>query len=89
MAGLVLGVGSVFLSSPKMGQLWRRGAITWDHWLCLTGAGMLGYQTSRYVSIHALGDYNKYRNHWMAYSYVKSHNRWEGRQILTDAPMAY
>ena len=89
LAGLALGVGSVFLSSPMMGRLWSKGGLRWAEWLCLSGAGFVGYQSSRFASIHAMGDINKYRNHWMAYSFVKSHNRWEGRQILTNAPIAY
>lgn len=89
LGGLLLGVSSVFLSGPGMGRLWKAGGLRWAEWFCLSGAGMLGYQSSRYVSIHALGDYDKYRNHWMAYSFVKSHNRWEGRQILSNAPIVY
>ena len=89
LGGLALGVCSVFISSPVMGRLWKTGSLKWAEWFCLSGAGMLGYQTARFASIHGLGDYNKYRNHWMAYSYVKSHNRWEGRQILSNAPLVY
>ena len=87
--GLGLGVASVFVSSRRMSDLWKVGRLTSDHWLCLFGAGFLGYQGARFVSIHGLGNYKAYRNHWMAYSYVKSHNRWEGRRILTNAPLLY
>ena len=56
LGGLALGVASVFMSSPAMGRLWKVGGLKWGEWLCLSGAGMLGYQGSRFVSINALGD---------------------------------
>jgi hypothetical protein len=34
----------------------------------------------------ALGDSKAYYNHWAAYTFVKSCNRWEGRNILGKRP---
>ena len=90
MFGIIVGVGAVFASSTRMTTYYTRNAsLKWQEWFCLLGAGTIGYQTSRYISIHQFGDVNAWRNHWVAYNYVKSGNRWEGRQILRKAPMNY
>ena len=86
MLGLLVGVGSVFAMSPRMSSYWKTGSLRWMEWLCLFGAGSLGYIGARQVSVSTFGDYNAYHRHWMAYNYVKSCNRWEGRQILTKRP---
>ena len=89
MTGLLLGVGLVFASSPRMSHYWKSGSLRWTEWACLAGAGSVGYLAARQISIHNLGDAAAYHNHWVAYGYVKNCNRWEGRQILTKAPMNY
>ena len=87
--GFALGVGAVFLSSGKIGTRYTHGQLLWKDFLCLAGAGSLGYLGARSISVNSLGNPKAYRNHWMAYSYVKSLNRWEGRNILGKAPIAY
>ena len=87
--GVLLGVGSVFAASPRMSYYWKTGSLRWMEWLCLTGAASLGYATTNYAAINMLGNPVAFRSHWMAYSYVKSQNRWEGRQILGKPPMMY
>ena len=90
MFGLLLGVGSVFASSSRMTTYYTRNAsLKWQEWLCLFGAGAIGYQSSRYLAINQFGDKKAWRNHWVAYNYVKSGNRWEGRMILKKGPMTY
>ena len=84
--GLLLGVGSVFASSPRMASYWKNGSMRWMEWLCLSGAGYLGYSAGHSISVNTFGNAQAYRNHWVAYSFVKSCNRWEGRQILTKRP---
>ena len=88
--GLLFGAASVFASSSRMTTYWGRNAsLKWQEWLCLGGASSLGYFGGSVVSLHTFGDAAAYRNHWVAYNFVKSQNRWEGRQILKKAPMNY
>ena len=87
--GLALGVGAVFAASPRYTAYWRNASLKWTEWSCILGAGFVGYRTAHYVSVNALGDARAYQNHWMAYNFVKSCNRWEGRQILTKRPGNY
>ena len=63
--------------------------MIWQEWLCLFGAGTIGYQASQWASINFLGNPKAYYAHWMAYGMRKSANRWEGRQILAKRPMMY
>ena len=86
---VLLGVGSVFASSPRMTQLFRNGSFTWQEWLCLGGTAVGGNYLGTQMSVYGLGNSTAYHNHWMAYYYVKSCNRWEGRKILKNRPMMY
>ena len=86
---VTLGVGSVFAGSARMTQLFRVGSLTWREWLRLSAVGAGANYLGTWASIYALGDANAYKYHWMAYYYVKSCNRWEGRKILSNAPMMY
>ena len=72
-------LGLVFASSPMMSKQWATGGLRLNGWLCLFGAGTLGNVLGGYVGRNAFGEPAAYRNHWMAYSYVKGCNRWEGR----------
>ena len=58
-------------------------------WMVLGSAGTVGWNVGGNIALNSLGDPVKYNNHWMAYNMVKACNRWEGRQILKKAPMAY
>ena len=89
MLSILFGVGSVFAMSPRMSMYWKTGSMNWMEWLCISGAGTLGYLGGRYVSVNAMGNQAAYKNHWRAYSFVKACNRWEGRQILSKPPMMY
>ena len=86
MLGIAAMWGAVFAGSPKMSAMWKAGNMTFNHWACLFSAGTVGYWAGSFIGVNALGNPGAYRNHWMAYSYVKGCNRWEGRQILTKKP---
>ena len=43
MFGLVLGVGSVFMASPRYTAYWKNASLKWTEWSCILGAGFLGY----------------------------------------------
>jgi len=49
-----------------------------------TAAFMYGGAT--WIGHRTFGDNQKVQNHWMAYSFVKAQNRYEGRRILTKKP---
>ena len=72
-----------------MAMYWGNGSMKWMEWLCLGGAGALFYTFGYNASVNYLGNPAAVRNHLMAYHFVKSNNRWEGRQILKNAPMMY
>ena len=86
---VTIGVGSVFAGSARMTQLFRVGGFTWREWATLSGAALGANYVGTWASVYGLGDANAYKYHWMAYYFVKSCNRWEGRKILTNAPMMY
>ena len=84
-----LGIGSVFASSARMGMYWRTGSLKWMEWFCLGGTAVVGHQIGQLASVNLLGNSAAYNNHWMAYGFVKSANRWEGRHILSKPPLQY
>ena len=56
-----------------------------DLGVTVLGANYLSHQ----LGITTFGNRAKYNNHWAAYGFVKSQNRWLGRQILSKPPMMY
>eukprot|EP00356_Strombidium_inclinatum_P011789 CAMPEP_0170491800 /NCGR_PEP_ID=MMETSP0208-20121228/11263_1 /TAXON_ID=197538 /ORGANISM="Strombidium inclinatum, Strain S3" /LENGTH=150 /DNA_ID=CAMNT_0010767435 /DNA_START=11 /DNA_END=463 /DNA_ORIENTATION=- len=86
MLGFLVGVGSVFQASPRITQYWKMGAMRYTEWATLGGAGTAGYWIGHSLSVNYMGQPDKVRNHWVAYNFVKSQNRWEGRHILGKAP---
>ena len=89
LLAVLIGVGGVFASSPRISTMFRTGAFTWREWLALGGTGLASNYVGTLASVNMLGDKKAYKNHWMAYYYVKACNRWEGRIILKNAPMMY
>ena len=86
---MVLGVGSVFAGNPKMTNLFRTGQLHWREWSLLGGALFASNYVGSSASVYGMGNPTAYHHHWMAYYYVKSCNRWEGRKILKNRPMMY
>jgi hypothetical protein len=58
-------------------------------WLTIGTTAFVSYRVGYNLNAHIFGESQKVRNHWMAYSYQKQLNRFEGRQILTKAPKFY
>ena len=86
IATVLFGIGSVFASSGRMGSYWRNGSLKWMEWACLTGTGVGSHYLGLFASTQLLGDAEKVKNHWAAYGFVKSCNRWDGRYILGKKP---
>lgn len=74
--------------NPRIYMYFRSGSMKFMEWLTVGAAGFAGYKLGNYISVNAMGNPSAYYNHWIAYSFQKSCNRWEGRQILKKAPMA-
>ena len=89
MLVMAIGVGSVFASSARMGMYWKSGSLKWMEWFCLGGTALASHQIGQYASVNLMGNPSAYYAHWMAYGFVKSANRREGRMILSKAPIQY
>ena len=89
VASVLLGVGSLFAMNPRLYTYFRGGSMKFREWLTLGGVGFLSHQFGHYIATNYTGTPCKYYNHWIAYSYVKTCNRWEGRRILKKAPTYY
>ena len=85
----VCGAGALIAVSPKHGSYLFGGNMRWMHWrdfALVTGAcGFLGQQ----AGLRICGDYEAQRNHWLAYTYVKSQNRYDGQYCLSAAPFMF
>ena len=58
-------------------------------WFWITTTVYMGHKVGLWLGAAVFGDRQKLRSHWMAYAYVKSCNRYEGRRILAKKPMFY
>ena len=55
----------------------------------LGGAAFTGGFVGQNLGVQLVGDATKYDNHWMAYTFVKTQNRYIGGSVLTNAPAFY
>ena len=80
------GTVAVFAGAPRMAAHFRNGQCGFYDWLCLMSSGLFWYSSGQFIGRRSFGDNQKVHNHLMAYTFVKSLNRFEGRRILTKAP---
>ena len=84
-----VGAAAVLLSRPGMAAHFGRGQLKAMEWAMVgTGAwagGFLGEQ----MGIQSLGDAQKFDNHWMAYMFVKTQNRYMIGTTLQNTPKYY
>ena len=83
------GMAAVLMTYPKMVGHLGRGQLKSLDWLHLGGGAFAGGFIGQNLGVQMLGDSTKYDNHWMAYTFVKTQNRYIGGSVLTDAPFAY
>ena len=88
---LSVGLSGAFLlglfgANPRVFSHFKSGNMNFREWALFGGAAFGGLQTGQHLGIYFFGDYQRYQNHWIAYTYVKSLNRFEGRQILKNKP---
>ena len=78
---------TVFGVRPSIARHFAHGQLNFVEWATLGTAISTGYYVGHHGSVLAFGDYQKYANHWNAYTFVKAQNRFEGREILGKKPM--
>ena len=86
---MFLGAATVFGVKGRVAAHWRTGSMNFYEWLWLGSGTAAGYGIGQQLSLSLMGNKQAYNNHWMAYGFVKSANRWEGRQILGKAYLHY
>ena len=86
LVATALGTFAVLAGSPRTASHLRSGSLTFLEWTCLGTSAMFWYGSANMAGTMAFGDSQKVRNHWMAYTFVKSQNRFEGRRSLTKKP---
>ena len=88
--GLTLGgAGAACAMNPRMLTYFKNGQLRFYDWLMLGGASTFGYMAGQRIGPMVFGDSQRVHNHWMAYTFVKSQNRFEGRHLLCNAPSYY
>lgn len=60
--------------------------MSFPEWACLGSSAAFWYGGMSWIGTRTFGDHKAVHNHWMAYTFVKAQNRYEGRRILSKAP---
>jgi len=83
-----VGATAILMTKPGMAAHFGRGQLKLMEWAMVGGAAAVGGCIGQQMGIQNLGDATKYNNHWMAYTFIKSQNRFLGEtsNVLTDAP---
>lgn len=89
--GLALGATAfgtllVFAGAPRTAAHFKNGSLGFYEWACLGTSAAFWYGSASWVGQRTFGDAQKVRNHWMAYTFIKAQNRFEGRRILNKKP---
>ena len=86
-AGLAgLGATAMLMGRPGMAAHFGRGQLKAMEWGMLGAATFAGGFVGREAGIQMCGDASRTQNHWMAYTFVKTQNRYIGGSILGSAP---
>ena len=86
--GLV-GTGIACAVNPRLISYFKNGQLRFYEWMTLGGATSAGYLLGHQIGLNAFGDKQRVTNHWVAYTFVKNQNRFEGRNILSYTPTYY
>lgn len=89
--GLAIGASAlatlaVFAASPRIGSHFRNGQLTHLEWVTIGSSAFASYAGATWIGQRTFGNHQKVTNHWIAYTFVKSQNRFLGRTILTNKP---
>lgn len=85
----VAGAACLVAVRPQIGTYLAGGQLRAKEWALLGGATFVGGLAGQQIGIHSFGNKRAYHNHWMAYTYVKSMNRYDGKNVLSKAPFMY
>ena len=78
--GLALGgVAAAGVLNPRAMTYLQSGQLKFREWALLSGCAFAGGFIGNTAGIHAFGNARRYQDHWMAYTFVKTQNRYEGR----------
>ena len=81
-----VGATAVMMLRPGMAAHFGRGQLKAMEWGMLGGAAFAGGFIGNQMGIQGFGDSVRYNNHWMAYAFVKTQNRYIGGSILGNTP---
>lgn len=87
LGATLFGTFAIFALAPRTASHFRNGQSGFLEWICLGTSAAFWYGSATFVGQRAFGEHQKVQNHWMAYAFVKSQNRFEGRRVLTNAPI--
>ena len=83
------GVIGVCLARPSVAAHLGRAQLSASELGLVLAGGLTGGFFGNMIAVSAFGDQRRYRNHWMAYTFVKTQNRFTPGSTLTKAPMYY
>lgn len=83
------GAAGVLLSRPGMAGHFGRGQLKAMEWAMLGAGTWAGGFIGENLGIQMLGDPLRYDNHWMAYMFVKTQNRYIVGSTLRNTPKFY
>ena len=83
------GAAAFLLSSPGAAAHLGRGQLKAFEWALLGGATWAGGFVGNQLGIQTMGDAQRYQNHWMAYQFIKTQNRFERGTTLRNIPKFY
>ena len=86
LAATAVGTIAVFAGSPRTASHFRNGQCNFSEWACLGSSAVFWYLGASWAGQKTFGDSMKVHNHWMAYTFVKNQNRFEGRRSLSKKP---
>lgn len=72
LGATAVGTAAVFIGSPRTAAHFKNGSLTFLEWACLGTSGLFWYTAGSQVGQYAAGNPQLARNHWMAYTFVKS-----------------
>ena len=83
------GTLAVFAGVPRTAAHFRTGSLNFSEWAMLSTSALFSYNAATWVGAQTFGNPHKSHSHWMAYTFVKAQNRFEGRRILNKTPRFY
>ena len=84
-----VGATAVLMGRPGMAAHFGRGQLRAMEWAMVGGSAWFGGFVGNQMGHHTIGDAQKVNSHWMAYTFIKSQNRFIVGSTLGNAPMYY